>query len=117
MIDEDKLLAWLKGDLKTPPLSTTARQEAGYLLRRLQQGESLGLPHSRPMTSIGKHCHELRVTDKNKTFRIIYRIDQDAIVIVDVFSKKSQKTPKSVIESCRQRLAAYDALIEGETDG
>ena len=76
-----KPLVWLHGQVKTPPFSTRARIEAGFLLRQLQKGEKLSLPHSRPMPSIGKCCHELRINDKNKTWRIIYRIDPDAIII------------------------------------
>lgn len=36
------------------------------------------------MPSIGARCHELRINDETGTFRIIYRVDSDAIVIVDV---------------------------------
>jgi phage-related protein len=104
----DKLLVWLGGELKTPPLSSAARQEVGYLIRKLQQGEMIAFPQSRPMPSIGKHCHELRLPDKNVTWRIMYRIDADAIIILDVFSKKTQKTPDSVIATCKQRLSRYD---------
>ena len=53
-------LVWLHGEVKTPPFSTEARVEGGVLLRRLQYGENIYLPHSRPMPSIGKACHELR---------------------------------------------------------
>jgi phage-related protein len=53
-------------------------------------------------------CHELRVNDENTTWRIVYRIDPDAIVILDVFSKKTAKTPKAVIENCKRRLKDYD---------
>ncbi|MGA7501729.1 MAG: hypothetical protein WBX00_33775 [Isosphaeraceae bacterium] len=56
-----KPLAWLQGEIKTPPFSGAARLEAGMLLRQLQDGESLGMPHLRPMPSIGPRCHELRV--------------------------------------------------------
>jgi len=45
----DKPLVWLKGEVKTPPFGNQARLEAGLLLRRLQQGQGLSLPHSRPM--------------------------------------------------------------------
>jgi phage-related protein len=38
----------------------------------------------------------------------VYRIDVDAIVIAEVFSKKTQKTPPAVIEICRKRLKEYD---------
>jgi phage-related protein len=104
----DKPLVWLHGEVKTPPLSQQARIETGVLLRRLQQGESLGLPASRPMPSIGPRCHELRIQDEDSTWRLIYRIDSDALVVVEVFSKKTQATPKAVIEICQQRLRRYD---------
>jgi phage-related protein len=60
------------------------------------------------MPSIGSHCHELRIRDEDKIWRIVYRIDEDAIVIVEVFGKKTRTTPKSVIEVCQKRLAKYD---------
>lgn len=59
MDETDKPLVWLHGEVKTPPFSQEARIKTGVLLRQLQQGESLGLPHSKPMPSIGAHCHEL----------------------------------------------------------
>jgi phage-related protein len=105
-----KPLVWLHGEVKTPPFSTPARIEAGVLLRRLQRGEQLSLPHSRPMPDIARRCHELRIRDEDHTWRIMYRIDSDAIVILEVFSKKSQQTPNRVMEVCRQRLKAYDDL-------
>ena len=71
-----------------------ARIEAGTLLRLLQGGASIGLPHSRPMPSIGRRCHELRIPDEDVTWRIIYRTDSDAIVIAEVFAKKTGKAPK-----------------------
>ena len=106
----DKPLVWLHGEIRTPPLSASARVEAGVLLRRLQRGEILGLPHSRPMARIGARCHELRIQDENQTWRILYRVDRDAVLILEVFSKKTQVTPHSVMEACRRRLRAYDAL-------
>jgi phage-related protein len=75
---DDKPLVWLYGQVKTPPFSQAARLEAGFLLRRLQQGEALSLPQSRPMPSIGARCHELIVRDTEQNWRIIYRIDNDA---------------------------------------
>jgi len=104
-----KPLAILHGVIKTPPMSQRARVEAGYLLRLLQRGDSVGMPHSRPMPAIGARCNELRIIDSNKIWRIIYRIDRDAVVIADVFEKKTQKTPKRVIDACKRRLRDYDA--------
>jgi len=111
---QSKVVVWLRGEVKTPPFSASARIEAGLLLRRLQEGETLSLPVSRPMPSIGAHCHELRIDDSeaDKQWRLVYRIDSDAIVIADVFQKTTQKTPKRVIENCQRRLKLYDEISE-----
>lgn len=79
------------------------------LLRDLQEGENLAPPHSRPMPIIGPRCHELRVNDRNKTWRLIYRVEPDAVVILDVLEKKTKKTPDAVIQNCRRRLKLYEA--------
>jgi len=110
MAEADKPLAWLHGQIKTPPFSKNARIEAGVLLRRLQRGENLGLPQSRPMPAIGSRCHELRIQDADATWRIIYRLDRDAVIVAEVFAKKSQATPASVIDTCRRRLRDYDEI-------
>jgi len=107
MAEEDKPLVWHKGEVKSPPFSEAARLKAGFLLRKLQQGENLEMPDARPMPAIGNQCHELRINDQNKTWRIIYFIDEDAIVILEVFAKKTQKTPKEIIDLCKRRLAQY----------
>ena len=104
----DKPLVWLHGEVKTPPFSSAARIEAGFLLRTLQMGEKLSMPQSRPMPSIGTRCHELRINDEDATWRLIYRIDDDAIVILEVFSKKTQQTSKKVIDVCKRRIKEYD---------
>jgi phage-related protein len=89
----DKPLVWLHGEIRTPPFSKAARIEAGYLLRLLQKGQALAMPHSRPMPVVGSRCHELRVRDSKVDWRIVYRADSDAIVILAVFSKKTRTTP------------------------
>ena len=108
MSPNDKDIVWLHGEVRTPPFSLEARLEAGYLLRRLQQGTRLSLPQSRPMPSVGRRCHELRINDEKCTWRIMYRIDDDAIVILEVFDKKTQTTPKHVIDTCKDRIKRYD---------
>jgi phage-related protein len=105
---KDKPLVWLHGEIKTPPFGSAARLEAGYLLRELQRGHALEMPLSRPMPAIGPRCHELRVADERMTWRIIYRVDTDAIVIAEVFAKKTAQTPQAVLETCRRRLRGYD---------
>lgn len=67
------------------------------------------MPHARPMPSIGSSVFELRITDgaANAEWRVIYRLDGDAIVVVHVFQKKTQKTAKAAIDLCQKRLADY----------
>ena len=108
MSPKHKPLVWLHGQIKSPPLSQEGRIEAGFLLRRLQRGEMLSLPHSRPMPAIGLRCHELRINDVSGSWRIVYRLDNDAIVIAEIFAKKTPRTPKPTIELCRRRLKEYD---------
>jgi phage-related protein len=110
----DKPLVWLRGEIKTPPFSAAARLEAGTLLRRLQSGERIGMPHSRPMTAIGSRCHELRIVDVARTWRIVYRLNSDAVVVADVFQKTTQQTPARVIADCARRLKHYDRVAQGE---
>jgi phage-related protein len=110
MSSDDKPLVWLHGEICTPPLSSKARIEAGYLLRLLQRGESLSMPHSRPTPAIGSRCHELRLPDGDTSWRIFYRIDEDAILILEVEAKKTRTTPRRTIENCKRRLKAYDKI-------
>lgn len=110
MNSDDKPIVWLHGEIRTPPFSKPARIEAGFLLRRLQRRETLSMPQSRPMPSIAPRCHELRIDDKNVTWRILYRIDPDAIVILHVFEKKTNKTPKQAIDICKRRIRLYDSI-------
>jgi phage-related protein len=104
----DKPLVWLRGEVRTPPLSREARIEVGMLLRYIQRGVALAMPASRPMPWMGARCHELRITDGRREWRIIYRVDHDAVVIGDVFAKTTQKTPARVLDQCRRRFAQYD---------
>ena len=67
----------------------------------------MSLPHSRPLPAIGRQCHELRINGHDQTWRIVYHLAPDAIVILDVFSKKTQATPVLIVEVCQKRLAAY----------
>lgn len=112
----DRPLIWLRTEVKTPPFSADARLEAGLLLRRLQGGERVGLPQARSMPSIGRRCVELRIPDGEHTWRIICRVDPDTVIIVEVFSKKTQQTPQQVIDSSRRRLREYDRIARG-SDG
>lgn len=111
MSPHDKPLVWLHGEIQSPPFSDAARWEAGFRLRQLQGGELLTMPQSRPMPQIGRRCHELRIRDEGHIWRIIYRLDPDAVIIADVFSKTTKTTPKQVIDNSKARLRRYDESV------
>ena len=108
MSSPGKPLVWLRGEVKTPPFSAEARLEAGMLLRRLQDREVLAMPQARPMPTIGPRCHELRIKDVRNDWRVICRMDADAVIILDVFAKTTRKTPDKVVADCRRRLRMYE---------
>ena len=91
-----------------PPHPSSSRKTIGWLLRRLQRGEVLTWPHSRPMPSIGRGCHELRVGDERGDWRVVYRTDPAAVVVIHVFRKETRRTPHHEIEICRERIEDYD---------
>ena len=109
MDTDRKPVVWLHGEIHTPPFTKAARVEAGTLLRRLQEGELLTMPHSRPMPSIGARCHELRVRDEKQIWRIVYRLDDAAVIVAEVFAKTTPRTPAHVIDACQRRLKLYAA--------
>jgi len=82
--------------------------EAGYLLRQLQKGHVVRMPQSRPMPVVGRHCHDLRVHYMEAEWRIVYRLDSDAVVILEIVAKKTRPTQKTVIDACTRRLREYD---------
>jgi phage-related protein len=107
-----KPLVWLHGEVKTPPFTREGRQEAGMLLRLLQRGERLGMPQSERLPGVCPSCGALRVPDAAHNWRIMYRIDSDAVLILEVYAKKTQKIPKAVIDRCKQRLKDYDEVVK-----
>ncbi len=112
MSPQNKEVVWLHSEIKTHPFSSAARIEAGFLLRQMQAGEKLSMPQSRPMPIIARRCHEIRINDEDKTWRIIYRIDDDAIIILEVFAKKTNTTAKKIIDICKERLRGYGNAIK-----
>ena len=99
-----KNLNFAGGEIQSPPMSAAARREVGFYLRQVQGGRLLGMPVSRPMPSIGPAVHELRIIDRDTTWRVVYRVGDQTIDVLDAFAKKTRATPKEVIDRCRKRL-------------
>jgi phage-related protein len=106
-----KPLVWLHGEIKTPPFTAEGRQEAGILLRLLQEGEQVGMPQAEPLPNVGPCCGALRVRDAEHNWRIMYRVDSDAILVLEVYPKKTRKIPDEVTKRCKDRLKRYDEVI------
>jgi phage-related protein len=62
------------------------------------------------MPSIGPRCHELHVRDKGHNWPIVYRLDSDAILIVEVFAKATIQPPRNIIANCQRRLKLSDRV-------
>jgi phage-related protein len=106
-----KPLVWLHGEVKTPPFTPQGRQEAGMLLRLRQEGEPLHRPHAEPLPIIGPRCGALRVRDADNNWRIVYRIDSDAVLILNIYPKKTRKMPAAVVARCQERIKRYDETL------
>ncbi len=82
------------------------------LLRLLQEGERLGMPQSELLRDVGPRCGALRVRDAEHNWRIMYRIDSDAVLVLEVYPKKTRKIPDEVIARCQERLRRYDVAAK-----
>jgi phage-related protein len=111
-----KPIGWLHGEIKTPPFTEEGRKEAGDLLRLLQEGENPGMPQAEPLPIVGPRCGALRVRDGGHNWRIMYRVDPDAVLVLEVYAKKTKKIPQEVIDRCKKRLKAYDETAKKAAD-
>lgn len=107
-----KPLVWLDGEVKTPPFTAKGRQEAGILLRMLQEGQPMGMPQAELLPDVGLRCGALRIRDAEHNWRIMYRIDTDAILVLEVYAKKTRKIPDEVIKRCQNRFKKYDLAVK-----
>lgn len=88
-------------DLKVFP--EEARQEAGYQLSLVQEGQQ---PKDwKPMNTIGIGVQEIRISEASGAFRVIYIAKfEDAVYVLHAFQKKTQRTAPQDIELARTRL-------------
>jgi phage-related protein len=75
-------------------LAEETRFEVLTLLRRMESGEILPMPHSRSMASMAKGLYELRVRDAQGQVRIFYYTKvKNVVYLVHALRKKSQTIP------------------------
>ena len=70
------------------------------------------MPQAEPLPIIGPRCGAIRVRDGEHNWRIVYRNDPDAVLVLEVYAKKTKKIPKSVIDQCKRRLQNYDETVQ-----
>lgn len=98
----DKPIHWIatsQEDLRD--FSDEARREAGFALWNIQQGK----PPSdfKPMPIVGKGVREIRIRTED-AYRMFYVARfEEAIYVLHVFQKKTQKTSRVDIELGQQR--------------
>lgn len=81
------------------------RGDLADALARLDAGQSLALPLSRPMPSIGNGVHELRLKDRSGAYRVVYALPGGGVVyVLHAFQKKRQATPQKNLDLARKRL-------------
>jgi phage-related protein len=100
----DKPLRWAGAsleDLRAFP--DDARRQAGYQLRRLQQG--LQPDDAKPMASVGAGVAEIRI-HTGVAQRVFYVAKYaEAISVLHAFEKRSRQTRQADLELGRRRLA------------
>lgn len=82
-----------------------ARVHLGKNLFRLQMGEHVGMPVSRPMPMVSAGVSELRAKGTDGIFRVFYYLPSPkGVLVFHAFVKKTQRTPPLEIELARKRL-------------
>jgi len=85
--------------------SSSAKDDIGLLLRRLQEGKILAFPDSRPMPDVEAGAYELRVRDADGIYRVFYYLKSEkGILVFHAFTKKTQATPQREITLGKKRL-------------
>lgn len=85
--------------------SLEIRDDLMDAISKLEEGRLLQPPLSRPMPTIGKGVHEIRLKDRTGIYRVIYVfIKNDGIFLIHAFQKKTQETPKQNIDLAKKRL-------------
>jgi phage-related protein len=81
------------------------RGDLADALARLEAGQTLAMPLSRPMPIIGNGVHELRLKGRSGAYRVFYVLPGAGIVyVLHASQKKTQATPKNNLDLARKRL-------------
>jgi phage-related protein len=97
-------IGWLGDSLEVVRgYSVGVRRAIGSELRLLQGGDR---PlHARPLKTVGRGVWELRITEAEGQFRVVYVVKRnDRIYVLHAFQKKTQQTLQQDIELAQKRF-------------
>ena len=89
---------WLKG------LPRDYKRRIGEDIKTVQLGWPLGMPLIR---KIGKDIWEVRTTLESGISRIFFTVDDEYMILLHGFIKKTQKTPLNELNTALTRLGSY----------
>jgi phage-related protein len=82
-----------------------AREDLADALARLEEGQSLSMPLSRSVPSIGAGAYELRLKDRSGAYRVVYAlIVHGTVHVFHAFKKTTRSTPRRNMDLARRRL-------------
>jgi len=83
----------------------SVKVELADLLTLLLEGQSIGMPASKPFPTVALGVSELRIKERSGQYRVFYFTKRsEAILVFHAFKKKTQKTPTHEIIVAKQRL-------------
>jgi phage-related protein len=97
------VLKQAKRELKDAPKDII--EDVFALFDELMAGKHLSMPISRPLPSIAKGLHELRLSGRAGEYRVFYVIRVgSAIYVLHATSKKTEKTDRRTTDLIKSRL-------------
>ncbi|MEO6544894.1 MAG: type II toxin-antitoxin system RelE/ParE family toxin [Nitrospiraceae bacterium] len=85
-------------------LPDSAQETAGFQLFKVQQGKEAD--DWKPMSTVGSGVREIRVRDESGAYRVFYVAKfKEAVYVLHVFEKRSQKTARADLELGQRRFA------------
>ena len=97
---DEPVREWLKS------LTKMDKKTIGEDIKTVQWGWPLGMPL---VDSLGKGLWEIRIKLKHhRIARVLFFMDSNTMVLVHGFIKKTQKTPKQVLDLALKRKQLYE---------
>jgi phage-related protein len=102
---DEPVREWLKS------LTKTDKKTIGEEMKTVQLGWPIGMPL---VDNLGKGLWEIRIKLKHhRIARVLFFMDDNSMILVQGFIKKTQKTPKQELDLALKRKQLYDKAKRG----